>query len=120
LKAIAGADFLYTDVWVSMGEPEDVWKKCIDQLLPRQVTTTLMQATKKPRTCFMHCLPAFHNLDTEVGRQIHEKYGLSELEVTDDVLESDASISLLRRRIACTPSKPCWWPHPHERPFAGM
>ena len=92
LKAVAGADFLYTDVWVSMGEPEDVWKKRIDQLLPYQVTTTLMQATKKPRTYFMHCLPAFHNLDTEVGRQIHEKYGLSELEVTDEVFESNASI----------------------------
>lgn len=92
LKAVAGADFLYTDVWVSMGEPEDVWKKRIDQLLPYQITTTLMQATKNPRTYFMHCLPAFHNLDTEVGRQIHEKYGLSELEVTDEVFESNASI----------------------------
>lgn len=92
LKAVAGADFLYTDVWVSMGEPEDVWRKRIDQLMPYQITTTLMQATKKPRTYFMHCLPAFHNLDTEVGRQIHEKYGLSELEVTDEVFESNASI----------------------------
>lgn len=92
LKAVAGADFLYTDVWVSMGEPEDMWEQRIDQLLPYQVTTTLMQATRKPRTCFMHCLPAFHNLDTEVGRQIHEKYGLSELEVTDEVFESNASI----------------------------
>jgi len=92
LKAVAGADFLYTDVWVSMGEPEDVWKQRINQLLPYQITTTLMQATKNPHTRFMHCLPAFHNLDTEVGRQIHEKYGLSELEVTDEVFESDASI----------------------------
>ena len=92
LKAVAGADFLYTDVWVSMGESEDVWKKRIDQLLPYQVTTALMQATGKPRTYFMHCLPAFHNLDTEVGRQIHEKYGLSEIEVTDEVFESNASI----------------------------
>ena len=92
LKAVAGADFLYTDVWVSMGEPEDVWKQRINQLLPYQITTTLMQATKNPHTRFMHCLPAFHNLDTEVGRQIHEKYGLSELEVTDEVFESNASI----------------------------
>jgi len=91
-KAVVGADFLYTDVWVSMGEPDDVWKKRIDQLLPYQVTTTLMQSTKNPRTRFMHCLPAFHNLDTEEGRQIHEKYGLSELEVTNEVFESDASI----------------------------
>jgi len=92
LKAVAGADFLYTDVWVSMGEPDEVWKQRIDQLLPFQVTTALMQATGKPRTRFMHCLPAFHNLDTEVGRQVHERYGLSEIEVTDEVFESEASI----------------------------
>ena len=92
LKAVLGADFLYTDVWVSMGEPDDVWKQRIKQLLPYQVTTALMQATGKPRTRFMHCLPAFHNLDTEVGREIHEKYGLSEIEVTDEVFESDASV----------------------------
>lgn len=91
-KAVAGADFLYTDVWVSMGEAEEVWKQRIDQLLPYQVTTALMQATGKPRTRFMHCLPSFHNLETEVGRQVHERYGLSEIEVTDEVFESDASI----------------------------
>jgi ornithine carbamoyltransferase len=92
VKAVAGADFLYTDVWVSMGEPEDSWKQRIDELLPYQVTTALMQATGKPRTRFMHCLPSFHNLDTEVGRQIHERYGLAEVEVTDEVFESEASI----------------------------
>ncbi len=92
LAAVAGADFLYTDVWVSMGEPQEVWKKRIDQLLPYQVNTALMRATGKARTRFMHCLPAFHNLDTEVGRDIHTRYGLSELEVTDEVFESDASI----------------------------
>ena len=92
LKAVAGADFLYTDVWVSMGEPDEVWKQRIEQLLPFQVTTALMQATGKPRTRFMHCLPAFHNLDTEVGRQVHERYGLKEIEVTDEVFESEASI----------------------------
>jgi ornithine carbamoyltransferase len=92
LKAVAGADFLYTDVWVSMGEPDEVWKQRIDQLMPYQVTTALMKATGKPRTRFMHCLPAFHSLETEVGRDIHKKYGLSEIEVTDEVFESDASI----------------------------
>jgi len=91
-EAVKGADFLYTDVWVSMGEPEEAWKLRIDQLLPFQVNSALMKATGKPRTRFMHCLPAFHNLDTEVGRQIHERYGLSEIEVTDEVFESDASV----------------------------
>jgi ornithine carbamoyltransferase len=92
LKATAGADFIYTDVWVSMGEPDDVWKQRIDQLLPYRVTTALMQATGKPRTRFMHCLPSFHNLDTEEGRQIHDRFGLKEGEVTDQVFESDASV----------------------------
>ncbi len=91
-EAVKGADFLYTDVWVSMGEPDDTWKLRIEQLLPFQVNSALMKATGKPRTRFMHCLPAFHNLDTEVGRQIHERYGLSEIEVTDEVFESDASV----------------------------
>jgi len=91
-KAVAGADFLYTDVWVSMGEADDVWKQRIDELLPYRVTTALMQATGKPRTRFMHCLPSYHNLETEVGRQIHERYGLAEVEVTDEVFESEASI----------------------------
>jgi ornithine carbamoyltransferase len=92
LKAVAGADFLYTDVWVSMGESDAVWQQRIAQLMPYQVNAALMQATAKPRTRFMHCLPAFHNLETEVGRQVHEKYGLSEIEVTDEVFESEASI----------------------------
>jgi ornithine carbamoyltransferase len=92
IKAVALADFVYTDVWVSMGEPDAVWKERIAQLMPYQVNAALMRATCKPRSHFMHCLPAFHNLDTEVGRQIHERYGLSEIEVTDEVFESDASI----------------------------
>jgi ornithine carbamoyltransferase len=75
-----------------MGEPDETWKLRIEQLLPFQVNSALMKATGKPRTRFMHCLPAFHNLDTEVGRQIHERYGLKEIEVTDEVFESDASI----------------------------
>jgi ornithine carbamoyltransferase len=92
LKAVKGADFIYTDVWVSMGEPDDVWKTRIEQLLPYQVTTALMQASGKTRARFMHCLPAFHNLETEVGIEIYKKFGLKEIEVTDEVFESEASI----------------------------
>ncbi len=91
-KAVAGADFLYTDVWVSMGEADTVWKERIAQLMPYQINTALMAATGNPRTRFMHCLPAFHNLETEVGRHIHDHFGLSEIEVTDAVFESAASI----------------------------
>ncbi len=90
--AVSGADFLYTDVWVSMGEPQEVWKERIDQLLPYQVNGALIAATGNPRTRFMHCLPALHNLDTEVGRWVHAQFGLAELEVTDEVFESEASI----------------------------
>ncbi len=92
MLAVARADFVDTDVWVSMGEPPAVWKERIDQLLPYQVNAALMRATAKPRAKFMHCLPAFHNLDTEVGREVHAQFGLSEIEVTDEVFESDASI----------------------------
>lgn len=91
-RAVVGADFLYTDVWVSMGESDAVWRERIAQLLPYQVNAALMRTTGKSRTRFMHCLPAFHNLDTEVGREVYEKYGLKEIEVTDEVFESDASI----------------------------
>jgi len=91
-QAVQGADFVYTDVWVSMGEPQVVWKERIDQLMPYQVNAALMRATGKSRTRFMHCLPACHNLDTELGRQLHQQYGLREIEVTDEVFESDASI----------------------------
>jgi ornithine carbamoyltransferase len=90
--AVNGTDFVYTDVWVSMGESMDAWGERIELLKPYQVNAALMKATGKPRTRFMHCLPAYHNLDTETGRQIHEQFGLSELEVTDEVFESDASI----------------------------
>lgn len=92
LKTVAGVNFIYTDVWLSMGEPQEAWKARIDQLLLYEVNAALMRATGKPRTRFMHCLPAFHNLETEVGREIHERYGLSEIEVTEEVFESEASI----------------------------
>jgi ornithine carbamoyltransferase len=91
-KAVAGADFIYTDVWVSMGEADSVWSERIALLKPYQVNAALMKATGKPRTKFMHCLPAFHDLHTDVGRQVHERYGLDAMEVTDEVFESDASV----------------------------
>lgn len=91
-KAVHMADFVYTDVWVSMGEPESVWKERIAQLMPYQVNTALMQASGMARTRFMHCLPAMHNQDTELGREVFEKFGLTEVEVTDEVFESDASV----------------------------
>lgn len=92
IVAVKGADFLYTDVWVSMGEPMQVWEERIAQFKKYQVNSDLMQATGKSRTKFMHCLPALHNLETEVGREISEKFGLKELEVTEEVFESEASI----------------------------
>ncbi|MBO4309135.1 MAG: ornithine carbamoyltransferase [Clostridia bacterium] len=91
LKAVAGADVIYTDVWVSMGEPDSVWKERIEALLPYRVTEQLMAAAG-PQCRFMHCLPAFHDLGTEVGRQIHEKFGIDCMEVTDAVFEGEASI----------------------------
>lgn len=90
--AVAGVDFVYTDVWLSMGEPADLWAERIALLKPYQVNAALMHATGTPHTRFMHCLPAYHNLDTDTMRSIHEQFGLSELEVSDEVFESDASI----------------------------
>ena len=89
--AVQGADVLYTDVWVSMGEPDAVWQERIDALLPYQVNAALMAAAG-PQCRFMHCLPSFHDLNTGIGRQIHEKYGLTAMEVTDEVFESPQSI----------------------------
>lgn len=85
------ADVLYTDVWVSMGEPEDVWEERIRVLSPYQVNQRAMSLAK-PSAIFMHCLPAFHDLKTEIGKEIKEKYGLKEMEVTDDVFESAQSV----------------------------
>ncbi|WP_343655308.1 ornithine carbamoyltransferase [Paraburkholderia caribensis] len=93
--AVEGTDFVHTDVWVSMGEPFDAWGERITALLPYQVNMDLMKATKNPRAKFMHCLPAFHNSETEVGRQIAEKYPAltNGIEVTDDVFESPLNIA---------------------------
>ncbi|WP_321786460.1 ornithine carbamoyltransferase [Burkholderia pyrrocinia] len=92
-EAVKGVDFIYTDVWVSMGEPEERWGERIGTLLPYQVNAELLSATGNPRVKFMHCLPAFHDAHTVVGKQIADRYGLTEgVEVTDEVFESDASI----------------------------
>jgi len=90
--AVLGADFLYTDVWVSMGEPATTWDERIKLLLPYQVNASVLAATKNPTVSFMHCLPAFHNRDTTTAETLFEHTGLSELEVTNDVFESPHSI----------------------------
>ncbi len=86
-----GADVIYTDVWVSMGEPEEAWESRIRDLMPYQVNAKVM-GYAKPTAIFMHCLPAFHDLETTIGKQIHEKFGLTEMEVTDEVFESSQSV----------------------------
>ncbi|MFE3523421.1 ornithine carbamoyltransferase [Streptomyces sp. NPDC059161] len=91
-EGVAGADFVATDVWVSMGEPPEVWAERIKALAPYAVTMEVLRATGNPAVKFLHCLPAFHDLGTQVGREIHERYGLSELEVTDEVFESAHSV----------------------------
>jgi ornithine carbamoyltransferase len=91
-EAVKGADVLLTDVWVSMGEPDDVWKERIELLTPYQVNAEAMALSGNPDVKFMHCLPAFHNTDTEVGKEIFEKFGMDALEVTEEVFESAASL----------------------------
>ncbi|MFT9451205.1 ornithine carbamoyltransferase [Liquorilactobacillus ghanensis] len=89
---VANMDVIYSDVWVSMGEPDSVWKERIKLLKPYQVNKKVMQLTNNPNAVFEHCLPAFHNTDTEVGKEIFDKYGISEMEVTDEVFESSQSV----------------------------
>jgi len=91
-EGVDGADFLYTDVWVSMGEPKEIWGERIKLLTPYQINAATMAATGNPNTKFMHCLPAFHNTDTKVGRDMQEHFGITEMEVTEEVFESPASI----------------------------
>lgn len=91
-EAVNGVDFLYTDVWVSMGEPAEVWEERIKLLRPYQINMDVVKMTNNPKVKFLHCLPAFHNLETEVGRDIHKKFGLDAMEVTEDVFESPMSI----------------------------
>jgi ornithine carbamoyltransferase len=91
-RGVKGCDFLYTDVWVSMGEPEDVWKDRIELLKPYQINAVAMEKTGNPDVKFLHCLPAFHNRETVIGEEIYQKFGLDAMEVTEEVFESDASI----------------------------
>jgi ornithine carbamoyltransferase len=91
-EGVPGADFVATDVWVSMGEPKEVWDERIGLLTPYAVTMEVLRATGNPHVKFLHCLPAFHDLGTAVGREIHARYGLASLEVTDEVFESAHSV----------------------------
>jgi ornithine carbamoyltransferase len=91
-EGVAGADYLYTDVWVSMGEDKSVWEERIRLLTPYQVNSDVIARTRNPKVKFMHCLPAFHNRETKVGEEIFQQHGMDGLEVTDDVFESEHSI----------------------------
>lgn len=92
VEGVKGADFLYTDVWVSMGEPEAVWEQRINIMKPYQVNMEMIKNTGNPNVKFLHCLPAFHNRETTVGEEIFQKFGLEAMEVTDEVFESSHSI----------------------------
>ena len=89
---VKGCDFIYTDIWVSMGEPDSVWKERIEMLKPYQVNASLMERTGNPKCKFMHCLPSYHNRETKAGEEVFQKFGLDGVEVTEDVFESPASI----------------------------
>jgi ornithine carbamoyltransferase len=91
-EGVKGVDFLYTDVWLSMGENPSLWEKRIKEMLPYQVNASLVKKTGNPKVKFLHCLPAFHNRDTKVGEDIFQKYGIDGMEVTEEVFESEASI----------------------------
>ena len=92
MAAVRGADVIYTDIWVSMGEPAEIWEERIADLAPYQVNSKLMAGTGKDSTVFMHCLPSYHDLKTTIGREMGEKFGRTEMEVTDEVFESSNSV----------------------------
>ena len=92
LSAVNGVDFIYTDVWVSMGEADEVWKDRIAMMIPYQVNSEMMTMTGNAKTKFLHCLPAFHNRETKVGEEVYRKFGVENMEVTDEVFESPASV----------------------------
>ena len=91
-EAARGCDYVYTDVWVSMGEPDSVWEERIKLLTPYRVTRDIMEATGNPHAKFLHCLPAFHNRETEIGEKIFRQFGIDCMEVTEDVFESETSV----------------------------
>jgi ornithine carbamoyltransferase len=91
-EGVKGVDFLYTDVWVSMGEPDEVWEERIKLMLPYQVNKEMLKKTGNPKVKFLHCLPSFHNRETIIGEEIYQKFGIEAMEVTDDVFESEHSL----------------------------
>jgi ornithine carbamoyltransferase len=91
-EGVKGVDFIYTDVWVSMGEPDHVWEERIKLMLPYQVNQAMLNKTGNPNVKFLHCLPAFHNRQTTIGEQIYQKFGVEAMEVNDEVFESPASV----------------------------
>lgn len=107
-KGVKDSDVIYTDVWVSMGEPDEVWQERLKLLKPYQVNQALLEKTGNPNVIFEHCLPSFHNAETKIGQQIYKKYGISEMEVTDDVFESKASVVFKKLRIECIQLKRSW------------
>jgi len=92
-EGLKGCDFVHTDVWVSMGEPKEVWKERIELLSPYRVDMAAMQKTGNPNAKFMHCLPAFHDTETKVGKEIHEQFGITEMEVSNEVFESHMNVA---------------------------
>ena len=91
-EGVKGVDFLYTDVWVSMGEPDEVWEERIKLMMPYQVNKEMLEKTGNPKVKFLHCLPSFHNRETVIGEEIYQKFGIEAMEVTDDVFESEHSL----------------------------